>query len=73
MGVPCVQSFGEAEALCAQLDEAGVSWIFCVCVFCFFNTTFIQCSPLGVLWNHCCTECACLKLEEYFERNLDWI
>jgi flap endonuclease GEN len=24
MGVPCVQSFGEAEALCAQLDEAGL-------------------------------------------------
>ena len=35
MGVPCVQSFGEAEALCAQLDEAGVSWILCVYV-CFF-------------------------------------
>jgi len=33
MGVPCVQSSGEAEALCAQLDEAGVSWILCVCVF----------------------------------------
>jgi len=49
MGVPCVRSFGEAEALCAQLDEAGVSWIFCVCVFCFFNTTFVQYSPLGVL------------------------
>jgi hypothetical protein len=26
MGVPCVKSFGEAEALCAQLNEAGVSW-----------------------------------------------
>jgi hypothetical protein len=33
MGVSCVQSFGEAEALCAQLDEAGVSWncFLCIC------------------------------------------
>jgi hypothetical protein len=28
MGVSCVKSFGEAEALCAQLNEAGVSWNF---------------------------------------------
>ena len=25
MGVPCLQSKGEAEALCAQLNMAGVS------------------------------------------------
>jgi len=49
MGVPCVQSFGEAEALCAQLDEAGVSWILCVFFSPLFNTAFIQYSPLGVL------------------------
>jgi hypothetical protein len=35
MGVSCVKSSGEAEALCAQLNEAGVSWNFSYAFICF--------------------------------------
>jgi hypothetical protein len=38
MGVSCVKSFGEAEALCAQLNEDGVSLHFsCVYYLYFFS------------------------------------
>jgi hypothetical protein len=41
MGVPCVKSFGEAEALCAQLDEAGVRENF-LCVYCYICIFFFS-------------------------------
>jgi hypothetical protein len=40
MGVSCVKSFGEAEALCAQLNEAGVSWNYSY-VFCYHYIFFL--------------------------------
>jgi hypothetical protein len=68
----CSEFWWSRGPLCSIRWGWGKLDFFCVCFF-LFNTTFIEYSPLGVLWNYSFTECACPKLEKYFERNLDSI